>query len=193
MSIIEKLTGFLNLNSKVVCSNITNISSRFGMFQIQAYKDGEDEYLVIMSREFFNIEVPIVYIHSNYHIHNNPNSNVRYATNGINSTLKMISSQGGLIVFHSKDLRDIDELLQKIGARKLEDEQNKMTKVNIPLSLKVYGREYQILGTILKNLKLPIINLISHDINLTIVIEKLGIEIYQRAEAVAYNYGKIEN
>lgn len=190
MNIIEKLVGLISKKDSIVYSKLTNISTKFGLFQMQAYKDKNNEYLAIMSRDFFDLDAPIVYIHSNFHIHSEADSNIRYASNGINSMLKMISKQGGVLICHSKDGRDIDEILKSLNARKLEQGQNIMSKGKIPLSLKFQSREYQVLGFILKNLNLSAIRLISHDINLTIIIEQLGIDILKRVEAISFEYGR---
>jgi len=187
MSIIEKFLSLVYERNPIIYSKITNLSTRHGLFQVQAYRDKNEQYLAIMSRDFFELDTPIVYIHSNFHIHNDPNSNIRYANNEINAILKMISREGGVIIYHNQD---IDGLLKSINARKLENEQNTMTKGKIPLSLKFHSREYQVLGFILKNLKLSSIQLISFDINLTVMIEQLGIDIIKRAEAISFGYGK---
>jgi len=190
MKFFEKLVGILTKKDLITCSNITTVSTKYGLFKIKAYKKDDREYLAIMSRNFYELKDPIVYIHSNFHIHNDPNSNIRYSNNGISSILKMIYKVGGLIIYPSKDGKSIDELLQELNARKLENQKNSIYKEKINLGFTVDDYECHSLCLILKNLNLSTIKLVSSDIKLTALIERIGINVTKRVPVIAFEYGK---
>ena len=48
----------------IIQSKIANLPTRYGIFDIKAYKDSSQEHLAIMNKDFSNIEIPIVRIHS---------------------------------------------------------------------------------------------------------------------------------
>ena len=49
---------------RMVSSNVANLPSKYGKFLIKAYKDGCQEHLAIMSKDFKDIEAPLVRVHS---------------------------------------------------------------------------------------------------------------------------------
>jgi hypothetical protein len=64
MGLISKLVSLVNENSQIKHTDLTNILTKYGMFQAKMYKHNQREYLVILSNNFFECSAPIFYIHS---------------------------------------------------------------------------------------------------------------------------------
>ena len=64
MGIISSLMGLLNEKSQIKYTTATEVLTKHGMFQSKMYKHNRQEYLVIMSQNFFDTKAPIFYIHT---------------------------------------------------------------------------------------------------------------------------------
>lgn len=190
MWFMRKFVALMGKGDYLTSSNITTISTKFGVFKVKAYKYENSEYLVLMSMNFSDLKDPIVYIHTGSHIHNDPKSNIHYLNNEIDSILKLIRKVGGLMIFPSSDGENIDQLLKQINAKKLESGENKKIKEKIELGFKVEQMGYRCLCLILKNLNLSSIKLITSDIKLVALVERLEISIVKKLPAISFEYGK---
>lgn len=191
MSIVEK---FINLiygitNSKIECSSTTTISSMYGLFRLKVYKDSKQEYLAIMSNNFCHLQKPIVYIHSDIHGCDPLDSGGCYCNNQMAMALKMIYKEGGLIIYHSKNVRDIDGLLSEIKAKRLQKERNVFSVLDTKVDITIRNQEYYTLASIFRDLKLACVQLISNDLKTIIITDKLGIEIIKRVPMISFEYG----
>jgi GTP cyclohydrolase II len=106
--------------------------------------------------------------------------------------LKLLRKEGGVVIYYSQDMKNIDGLLQEINARKLETKGDVMTKTRVTSTLKSYIREYQTIGFILKDLNLSSIKLVTHDTNIVEVAQQLGIDIIKLAPTITFDYGEQE-
>ncbi|MDX1295867.1 MAG: hypothetical protein R3302_06360, partial [Sulfurimonadaceae bacterium] len=161
MGILRKLAGLIFNRNPVTHSRVTTVSTRYGIFKVKAYKDAEQEYLAIMSRNFFDLNEPIVYLHSEFHLCDPNDDHSCHCNNQMDMALKMIYKEGGLVMYHSQDGRNIDGLLQEMNARKVQGEKNAMAKTNAKLGLTAFERKYHTLGFILRDLDLSTMRLVS--------------------------------
>lgn len=190
MSIIEKFLNIISNKKQIEFSKATNIATRLGIFQIKAYKDSEVEFLVVMSRGFYELKNPIVYLHTQMHQCDLGEEHTRINHNQIDSALKMIYKNGGVVIFFSNEGRDIDDLLIKLNAKKLKNEENIMGKANNDIGLKGFIPFYNSLGFILRDLKLNTINLVTNNQKAIELIESLDIKISKKTELVSFEYGE---
>jgi GTP cyclohydrolase II len=192
MSILQRLVNLIPKKAVIKHSKVTNISTKFGMFQMQAYKDGEYEYLVMMSRKFFTMENPIVYIHPKSH-QCDPYDEQGCGCNSYNQidiAMKMIYKAGGMIVYYTNQNEEIDSLLLDIKARKLNSKPDSISKATVKYGVNLYKKEYYVLGFILKNLKLSTIQLISDNPNIVEIVQRFGITISKKISTITFDYGE---
>lgn len=190
MRIMQELIHHFYQKNLIIHSQLKNIFTKYGSFQAKIYKDGHHEYLVIMSRNFFELTAPIVYIYSESHDCNVIDHETCYCNHQIDIALKMIRKNGGVIVYYSRDVRSIDGLLKELCVREIDTISNVMTKEKIKLDLKMDQREFQSIGFIFKDLKILSMKLIAHDINVVHVSQKLNIEIIKRISHITFDYGE---
>lgn len=190
MSILNELAHFFYGKNLIRHSKIKNIFTKYGIFKAKVYKDGRQEYLVMMSRNFFELNAPIVYIYNEQHVCDPLDDEMCYCNHQIDVALKMIGKEGGVIVYYSGDVRNIDGLLLEINARKLAAKDDSMIKTKVKVDLKMNKREYQSIGFIFTDLSLASIRLVTHDINVVHVAEQLDLEIVKRASVISFDYGE---
>lgn len=190
MNLVKKLVGLVYESNPIVYSKTTSMFTKYGKFDFQAYRDGEHEYLAIMSQKFLGLKDSIVYIHSETHECNPFAHEVCYCNNQMDMALKMIRKDGGVVIFYSRDGRDIDDFLQEINARKLETKKNVMHKAKIKFKIKMKEREYHTLGFILDNLNLSSIKLVTSDPKVIDITQQLRIKITKRVLNISFGYGR---
>ncbi|MCH9813632.1 MAG: hypothetical protein K0U47_06770 [Epsilonproteobacteria bacterium] len=181
---MNKLISLVYGRTPIEHSNITSIFTKYGMYQAKVYKDAHQEYLALMSQNFFDLKTPIVYIHSDSYTCGH------LASSQLDLALKMISKEHGLLIYYSNEGRKIDTLLQDINARKLQTKTDVMHKTDIKSKIKVYKKEYYTLSFILKDLNLSKIQLVSNDINAIESAVQLGINITKQVPTISYGYGR---
>lgn len=190
MNIVQTIINTFSKKSHIICSDITNISTRFGMFQVKAYRDKTSEYLAVMSINFFELEKPIVFLDSDIHGCDPHSHDGCLCNNQMVMALKMIYKEGGVVMFHSSVAKDIDGFLSEIKARKLQKDNNKETLLNIDLGTNIPKGEYYTLASIFKDLHLSEVQLIASDIKDVMLVTKLGIKIVKRVAGISFDYGE---
>lgn len=176
MGMIEKLIGLIYTRDPILHSETTTITTRYGMYKLKTYRDGHYAYLAMMSVNFFDLEEPIVYIHSESHARQ------------IDTALKMIYKEGGLVIYYSEKSSDIDALLREINTRKLGSEMDTMRKAEGTPGLKTFGRVSHTLGFILKDLNFSSMKLISDDPVDRDIARQLGIKVTNSASSITFGY-----
>lgn len=192
MSILRELVYSFFQKKLIRHSAIKNIFTKYGIFQAKIYKNGHHEFLLIMSRNFFKLGTPIIYSYSESQDCDATDHEMCYCTHQIDLALNMIRKDGGAIIYYSSDVRNIDGLLKDLHTRKLDIEYGEMEKLTLKQDLSMYEKEFQSIGFIFENLNLSRMKLITHDINVVHVSQKLGIEIIKRASMISFDYGKEE-
>ena len=172
-----------NDEPKIIQSKVANLPSKYGTFDVKAYKDGSQEHLAIMSKNFSELEAPLVRVHSEC-LTGDTMGSLKCDCNGqLGLALKLISKEGGLIVYHRQEGRNIG-LVNKINAYNLQDQGYNTIDANLALGFKEDERDYGAVGFILKDLGLNEIRLITNNPKKIEFVESCGIKIAQRIPAI---------
>jgi GTP cyclohydrolase II len=176
----------------IIQSNIANLPTKYGKFKIKAYKDGNQEHLAIMSQDFENIDAPYVRIHSECLTGDTLGSLKCDCQNQLDLSLKFIAQQGGLVIYHRQEGRNIG-LVNKVNAYALQDQGRNTIQANLELGFGEDDRDYSIVGHIFKDLGVKKLKLITNNPKKIEYVESLGIEITERIPAITksnkYNEG----
>ena len=167
----------------IIQSNIANLPTKYGKFKIKAYKDGNQEHLAIMSQDFENIDAPFVRIHSECLTGDTLGSLKCDCQNQLDLSLKFIAQQGGLVIYHRQEGRNIG-LVNKVNAYALQDLGRNTIQANLELGFKEDERDYSIVGHILEDLGLKKLKLITNNPKKMQYVESLGVEIIERIPAI---------
>ena len=168
---------------KIIQSNIANLPTKYGKFKIKAYKDDNQEHLAIMSEDFENIEIPFVRIHSECLTGDTLGSLKCDCQNQLDLALKFIAKEGGLVIYHRQEGRNIG-LLNKVNAYALQDQGRNTIEANLELGFGEDDRDYTIVGHIFKDLNIKKLKLITNNPKKIAYVESLGVEIIERIPAI---------
>ncbi len=164
-------------------SNCANLPTKYGKFKIKAYKDGAQEHLAIMSENFDNLEIPYVRIHSECLTGDTLGSLKCDCQNQLDLALKFIASQGGLVIYHRQEGRNIG-LLNKVNAYALQDQGRNTIEANLELGFNEDDRDYSIVKYIFNDLGVKKLRLITNNPKKIAYVESLGVDIVQRIPAI---------
>ena len=167
----------------IIESNIANLPTKYGNFRIKAYKDGNQEHLAIMSLDFETLEVPFVRIHSECLTGDTLGSLKCDCQNQLDLSLKFIAKNGGLVIYHRQEGRNIG-LVNKVNAYALQDKGRNTIEANIELGFKEDERDYRVVGYIFENLGIKKLKLITNNPAKLKYVESLGVEIVERIPAI---------
>lgn len=167
----------------IIQSKIANLPTRYGKFYVKAYKDGCQEHLAIMSKDFKELDAPLVRVHSECLTGDTIGSLKCDCNNQLDLALKLISKEGGLVVYHRQEGRNIG-LVNKINAYNLQDKGFNTIDANLELGFKEDERDYDAVGFILKDLNVEKLRLITNNPKKIEFIESCGIKIEQRIAAI---------
>ncbi|MCT7514057.1 GTP cyclohydrolase II [Aliarcobacter cryaerophilus] len=167
----------------IIESNIANLPTKYGNFRIKAYKDGNQEHLAIMSLDFETLESPFVRIHSECLTGDTLGSLKCDCQNQLDLSLKFIAKNGGLVIYHRQEGRNIG-LVNKVNAYALQDKGRNTIEANIELGFKEDERDYRVVGYIFENLGIKKLKLITNNPAKLKYVESLGVEIIERIPAI---------
>ena len=176
----------------IIQSNIANLPTKYGKFKIKAYKDGNQEHLAIMSQDFETLDAPYVRIHSECLTGDTLGSLKCDCQNQLDLSLKFIAQEGGLVIYHRQEGRNIG-LVNKVNAYALQDQGRNTIQANLELGFGEDDRDYSIVGHIFKDLGVKKLKLITNNPKKIKYVESLGIQIVERIPAITksnkYNEG----
>ena len=167
----------------IIQSNIANLPTKYGKFKIKAYKDGNQEHLAIMSQDFETLDAPYVRIHSECLTGDTLGSLKCDCQNQLDLSLKFIAQQGGLVIYHRQEGRNIG-LVNKVNAYALQDQGRNTIQANLELGFGEDDRDYSIVGHIFNDLGVKKLKLITNNPKKIQYVESLGIEIIERIPAI---------
>ena len=167
----------------IIESNIANLPTKYGNFRIKAYKDDNQEHLAIMSLDFETLEAPFVRIHSECLTGDTLGSLKCDCQNQLDLSLKFIAKNGGLVIYHRQEGRNIG-LVNKVNAYALQDKGRNTIEANIELGFKEDERDYRVVGYIFENLGIEKLKLITNNPAKLKYVESLGVEIVDRIPAI---------
>lgn len=171
------------MQMNIIESNIANLPTKYGKFKIKAYKDGCQEHLAIMSLDFDTLEAPHVRIHSECLTGDTLGSLKCDCQNQLDLSLKFIAQNGGLVIYHRQEGRNIG-LVNKVNAYALQDLGRNTIEANLELGFNEDERDYRIVEYIFKNLGIKKIKLITNNPKKLEYVESLGLEIVERIPAI---------
>ncbi|TLP35811.1 GTP cyclohydrolase II [Arcobacter arenosus] len=164
-------------------SNIANLPTKHGNFRIRAYKENHQEHLAIMSENFEEIETPYVRVHSECLTGDALGSLKCDCQAQLNLALEFIAREGGLVIYHRQEGRNIG-LLNKVNAYALQDQGRNTIEANLELGFKEDERDYSIVEEIFKDLKLTNIKLITNNPSKIEYIESINVGVEERIPAI---------
>ncbi len=168
---------------EIIKSNIAKLPSKHGKFFIKAYKQDNQEHLAIMSENFRQIENPYVRVHSECLTGDALGSLKCDCQNQLDLALNFISKQGGLVIYHRQEGRNIG-LLNKINAYALQDKGRNTVEANLELGFAEDERDYSVVKFIFEDLDINSIKLITNNPKKIEYINSLGVKIVERIPAI---------
>lgn len=175
-------------------SNIAKLPTKYGKFKIKAYKQENQEHLAIMSEDFETLESPYIRIHSECLTGDTLGSLKCDCQNQLDLSLNFISLNGGLVIYHRQEGRNIG-LVNKVNAYALQDLGRNTIEANLELGFKEDERDYSIVKYIFEDLGIKKLKLITNNPKKIEYVESLGINIIERIPAITksnkYNEGYI--
>jgi GTP cyclohydrolase II len=164
-------------------STVANLPTKYGKFKIKAYKQDNQEHLLIMSENFDHINTPYIRIHSECLTGDTLGSLKCDCQNQLDLALKFIAREGGAVIYHRQEGRNIG-LLNKVNAYALQDQGRNTIEANLELGFGEDDRDYSVVAEIFKDLQLKKIKLITNNPQKIQFVEDLGIEIDERIPAI---------
>lgn len=165
------------MNIKI--SEIANLPTKFGQFKIQTFKQNEKDHLAIFKEPFG--ETPIVRAHSECLTGDALGSLKCDCGDQLAYALKVISKEGGLIIYLRQEGRNIG-LFNKVNAYALQDKGADTIAANHQLGFKADLRTYEMVEYILNYYKIKSIRLLTNNPKKIEGIE--GVEIVERLPVI---------
>lgn len=176
-------------------SAIANLPSKYGHFKIRAYREGTQEHLVIFTENFEKSEAPLVRIHSQCLTGDTFGSIKCDCNNQLHKALQLIAKEGGLIIYHAQEGRNIG-LLNKLNAYALQDQGRNTIEANVELGFKADQRTYDVVREVFNDFGLTKIKLLTNNPAKVSIVEGLNVEILERIPIIIdsnpYNEGYLK-
>ncbi len=164
---------------RVKISQKANLPTRFGEFEIIAFKENEKEHLAIIKEPLG--EIPLVRVHSECLTGDAIGSLKCDCRDQLEYSLIEIEKEGGLVIYLRQEGRDIG-LLNKVNAYALQDKGYDTVEANHQLGFSADERSYEMVEFILKYFGIKKIKLLTNNPK---KIESLrDIEIIQRVPII---------
>ncbi len=160
---------------QIEISQVAKLPTKYGLFNIQAFKEGCKEHLAIFTDELS--DNPIVRVHSECLTGDALGSKKCDCGEQLAFSQELIAKEGGMIIYHRQEGRNIG-LLGKVNAYALQDKGFDTIEANHQLGFRADERTYEIVETILKHFKIKKIQLLTN--NPTKIESLKNIEITKR-------------
>jgi GTP cyclohydrolase II len=141
-------------------SNVATLPTKYGTFQIQSFKEGHKEHLVIFTPEPKNNL--LVRIHSECLTGDALGSLKCDCGDQLDFTLKKIAKEKGMLIYLRQEGRNIG-LLNKVNAYALQDKGFNTVEANHQLGFESNERNYAVVDTILHYYNIDTIKLITNN------------------------------
>lgn len=164
-------------------SAIANLPTKYGHFKVRAYKEGSQEHLAIFTENFEHSQAPLVRIHSECLTGDTLGSIKCDCNNQLHKALKLIGMEGGMVIYHRQEGRNIG-LLNKINAYALQDEGRNTIEANVELGFAPDQRTYDVVREVFSDFGLTKIRLLTNNPSKVSIVEGLDIEIVERIPVI---------
>ena len=148
--------------NNIEISKIATLPTKYGTFQIQAFKEGEKEHLAIFTANLKEIKAPIVRVHSECLTGDALSSVKCDCGEQLAFAQELIAKEGGMIIYHRQEGRNIG-LLNKVNAYALQDSGFDTVSANHQLGFKADERTYEVVEFILKHFGLKKVKLLTNN------------------------------
>ena len=145
---------------RVKISQKANLPTRFGEFEIIAFKEGEKEHLAIIKEPL--CEVPLVRVHSECLTGDAIGSLKCDCRDQLEFALNLASETNGMVIYLRQEGRNIG-LLNKINAYALQDKGLNTIEANHQLGFAADERTYEIVTYILHHFNIKKIKLLTNN------------------------------
>lgn len=160
---------------EIKVSQIANLPTKYGNFNIQCFKEGEKEHLAIFTKDL--PQTPVVRVHSECLTGDTLGSKKCDCGEQLEFALNYIAKNGGMVLYLRQEGRNIG-LLNKVNAYALQDKGLDTVEANHQLGFSADERSYEIVEFILNHFGIKKIKLLTNNPN---KIESLkNIEIVER-------------
>ena len=141
-------------------SDVANLPTKFGMFKIQSFKEGDKEHLAIFTDNL--PEIPYVRIHSECLTGDALGSLKCDCGEQLAFALKTINEKGGIVLYLRQEGRGIG-LFNKVNAYALQDKGYDTVEANHQLGFEADMRDFSIVEKILKYFNINKIKLLTNN------------------------------
>jgi GTP cyclohydrolase II len=145
---------------QIEISKVAKLPTKYGIFNIKAFKEGEREHLAIFTDNLS--DTPIVRIHSECLTGDALGSIKCDCGEQLVFAQKLIASKGGMIIYHRQEGRNIG-LLGKVNAYALQDTGLDTVEANHQLGFRADERTYEIVETVLEHFNIKKIRLLTNN------------------------------
>lgn len=145
---------------QIEISQVAKLPTKYGLFNIQAFKEGDKEHLVIFTDELS--DNPIVRVHSECLTGDALGSRKCDCGEQLAFSQQLIAQEGGMIIYHRQEGRNIG-LLGKVNAYALQDKGFDTVEANHQLGFRADERTYEIVETILEHFNIKRIQLLTNN------------------------------
>jgi len=171
-------------------SQIATLPTKYGMFNIQAFKDEMNkEHLAIFTDHLS--DEPIIRVHSECLTGDALGSVKCDCGEQLHFAQELIAKEGGMIIYHRQEGRNIG-LLNKVNAYALQDKGFDTVEANHQLGFKADERTYEVVEFILKYFAIKKLKLLTNNprklesLGNIEIIERLPIKIQSNPHNEAY-------
>lgn len=149
-------------DKNIQISNRANLPTKHGDFYIQSFKEGIQEHLAIFTKNFEEIETPLIRIHSECLTGDTLGSLKCDCGDQLNYALDKINQEGGMVIYHRQEGRNIG-LFNKVNAYALQDKGFNTVEANHQLGFEADMRTYDAVEFILKHFSKSKIKLMTNN------------------------------
>ena len=145
-------------------SNIATLPTKYGTFKIQAFKEIDicKEHLAIFTPNLSKLDTPLVRVHSECLTGDALGSLKCDCGEQLEFALKEIYTQGGMLIYHRQEGRNIG-LLNKVNAYALQDKGLNTVEANHQLGFRADERTYEIVEFILNYFDIKKLRLLTNN------------------------------
>ncbi len=145
-------------------SNIATLPTKYGTFKIQAFKEIDicKEHLAIFTLNLSKLDTPLVRVHSECLTGDALGSLKCDCGEQLEFALKEIYTQGGMLIYHRQEGRNIG-LLNKVNAYALQDKGLNTVEANHQLGFRADERTYEIVEFILNYFDIKKLRLLTNN------------------------------
>ena len=152
----------MTIDLDITVSNSANLPTKYGNFYIKSYKEGAQEHLAIYSKDFEDIDIPLVRIHSECLTGDTLGSLKCDCGDQLDFALKTIAKEGGMVIYHRQEGRNIG-LFNKVNAYALQDKGYDTVEANHQLGFEADMRTYDAIEFILEDFNKSKIKLMTNN------------------------------